>query len=589
MTVFELFRYILGTGKEPYKHQEELWKDLEGLGKEGRIIFLKAPTASGKTEAAVLPFISASYSDWGLGARLIYVLPNHSLIHSQSERINGWLRQLGSNLDVVVDHGSTGAIKPMLHGDIVLTTLDAFIYGYAALRTFHRRLNFPSGNIATSMLVFDEVQMYQDEAEYTPWLLSKMLSFLASTRIPIVVMTATMPELLEKRIKSEIKNGNVKEIAGEKPRRGKVKVYLSLNEHIGNFIDRCLSQKGRIDLRKVIERGEKALIVCNTVSKAKLIVDNIRRAIPANHVLLLHSRFTVNDRRKREEMIKNSQIIVATQIVEAGLDLEKVKYMITEVAPVDALLQRIGRVARRREEEGQAYILGLEDPSPYPSDLIKSTEEAIDEKRLEESLTDISTSQALVNKVYTKYLEEVREKRLKESVERAKGNERKVKELMKRIDDFLPALNEDAINATIYFKELSLFSQPPEVELKVRPERYITLILPSRDLVALVQEKLKHSESYEINSYMLPAILDDVSLNIPIRLVVRYEDDKRQLSNALLKVGDKAVELFYDRGRERSRGSWKVKIASEEDVRSYHTYLMNPSFYEEDGLVNLWK
>ncbi|MEM3715271.1 MAG: DEAD/DEAH box helicase, partial [Nitrososphaeria archaeon] len=177
MTVFKLFKSILGTEKEPYKHQKELWKELENLDKEGKLIFLKAPTASGKTEAAILPFIFESYDDWGLGARLIYVLPNHSLIHSQSERINSWLKRINSNLEVIIDHGSTGAVKPMLHGDIVLTTLDAFIYGYAALRTFHRRLNFPSGNIATSMLIFDEVQMYQDETEYTPWLLSKMLSF----------------------------------------------------------------------------------------------------------------------------------------------------------------------------------------------------------------------------------------------------------------------------------------------------------------------------------------------------------------------------------------------------------------------------
>lgn len=114
--------------------------------------------------------------------------------------------------------------------------------------------------------------------------------------------------------------------------------------------------------------NEKVLIICNTVKKAQEIFGMLREHFGEYENMLLHSRFrrkdrTEKERKLREEFEGKDGIgirpcwVVATQVVEVSLDISFDR-MITACAPIDALIQRFGRINRRRTTEA----LGKQKP-----------------------------------------------------------------------------------------------------------------------------------------------------------------------------------------------------------------------------------
>ncbi|SDM51720.1 CRISPR-associated endonuclease/helicase Cas3 [Catalinimonas alkaloidigena] len=108
-------------------------------------------------------------------------------------------------------------------------------------------------------------------------------------------------------------------------------------------------------LRRAVDAGEHVLWVSNRVKDAQ---ENYRWAtqhLPKAEVLLIHSRFRRGERRALEARVKELQhaagpcVVCATQVVEVSLDISYDR-MVTAAAPLDALIQRFGRVNRIRNE-----------------------------------------------------------------------------------------------------------------------------------------------------------------------------------------------------------------------------------------------
>ncbi|HWP46853.1 MAG TPA: CRISPR-associated helicase Cas3' [Candidatus Limnocylindrales bacterium] len=350
--VKETFKRIIE--KEPYDYQERAFREILNLSDSGGLALIEAPTASGKTEAVVFPYLTQhDIKSFPLARRLIYVLPTRALVNAQALRIKGYAQKLGLNLVVNIDHGAVQSPTPMFYGDVVLTTWDAFLYGYAAQRTIGTRLTIPAGNLALSMLVFDEVQMYQDWDFYTPRLMGSILNHFKGPGIPIVFMTATLPA----RLKEMLGLGEAVLISSlssdaKKPLRGTVHVEIEKEKDILDVI-----AKNRTTLEETIKRQEKVLIVTNTVKKAVEVWEKVKEI--DSEAILLHSRLVNQARREREQQLINGhfKVLVATQLVESGLDIPKITLGIVEAAPPDALIQRIGRVARRESEHGQVLVV----------------------------------------------------------------------------------------------------------------------------------------------------------------------------------------------------------------------------------------
>lgn len=110
-------------------------------------------------------------------------------------------------------------------------------------------------------------------------------------------------------------------------------------------------------LRRKLAEGGCAGVIVNTVKKAQKIAQLLRESLPDKEVQLFHAQFLMPDRAAREEQLmerigkdsvpesRNDLIVVGTQVMEQSLDLD-LDVLITELCPMDLLLQRIGRLHR---------------------------------------------------------------------------------------------------------------------------------------------------------------------------------------------------------------------------------------------------
>jgi len=523
-------------GFEPYKHQKEAFEKINSLADHGGVVIIKAPTASGKTESAVAPYFARIYDKSYLFAKLIYVLPTRALANAQRDRLEEISNKLGLKLKIVADHGNVYD-KPMLNGDVVVCTLDTFIYGYASLRTFGYRLHYPTSSIATSLVIFDEVQMFQDEEYYTPRIIARIFKYLYKSNIPFVVMTATLPEKLEDMLFKEnnipINEDNV--ITCDKARRGNVKMEYShstLMESLDEFIDE-------------IENSRKVGIILNTVPKAQKVYKKLKEILAGKEIILLHSRIKSGERERREKLLRKLDefIVVATQVIEAGLDVS-LNFMLTELAPADALIQRIGRVARRENEIGKAVIFEVNNQvEPYPKNLIENTRKIIDD--IENCLNDLNKIQKVVNEVYKDV--EISEHSL-------------------------------LIQADLYFDELRLFSLPPEYELRVRPELYVTLFVPSHDSIDKIKKEANERDwSKKSHLRDLGFNIKDNSFNVSVSWIRQKLENQKDL---LLKVNNKYICLDERFDRDRRQKIFGFSTCSW--IEPYRIYVLNPEFYSKD-------
>lgn len=627
----EFFRRI--TGHEPYDFQLRAWEKIDKAMSNGGKVVIEVPTAGGKTEAAIVPFLVEAYNGTWAVSRLIYVLPTRSLVERQAERIRKLLakilelreksekeaKELAERL-VTVEYG----LEPThaFLGWVVVTTWDAFLYGLAAHRTVGRRFTFPAGAIAQSLVVFDEVQMYQDESLYMPRLLSLVVRQLSEANVPVVVMSATIPSKLmgRKNIEFEYNIGKiaiakdaeivrVEETDSKKPERGKVNVQV-----VEGTIESVLD-----DIKETLKRGGRVLIVRNTVDRAVSTYLTLKPVAEELGVeaLLIHGRFAVEDRKKKERALDGAQLIVATQVVEAGLDLPNVGLVVTDIAPLDALIQRIGRCARRKGEKGKAIVLvETQDIGSFPK--IKSFSEArriIEERigtkiepfvefdnhkeynRVLKLTLDVSDKKQATWYIGTlKTIKELKKKKPPKelfivpydiapydhlvllrtydelgSLERYIYDVEEARKALDRVYRFHYANNivpREFYSAYVYFRELKLFSAPPEYELRSRPELYSMLYVLDED-----SEK-------ELN----PNSRNEVNLD-PNRIIRISHSTLGTMWDSIKNCIKGRVVRRWDSKKEKYR--WVLESVNEKSPRALTIYAVSKDCYSEE--LGLWR
>jgi len=154
--------------------------------------------------------------------------------------------------------------------------------------------------------------------------------------------------------------------------------YKNLSRHRISIEDCDVFEfvKDNDKLRSKIDEGKRILFILNTVDRAIKLYDELKNLARNKKVLIIHSRFTYKDRSSKEEEIATSTILVATQVAEVSLDIS-FDILVTEIAPLPALIQRFGRVNRygERAREINVWICKkMESPLPYLDLEIKWTE-----------------------------------------------------------------------------------------------------------------------------------------------------------------------------------------------------------------------
>jgi CRISPR-associated endonuclease/helicase Cas3 len=144
----------------------------------------------------------------------------------------------------------------------------------------------------------------------------------------------------------------------------------------------------------------RTLVICNTVDRAVAVHEGISVKLAGDtevDLMLMHSRFRPNERKQQADRLENpdiekhrcGQIIVATQVVEAGVDLSSA-ILWTEIAPLACLVQRFGRLNRGGEFgfdratpcgfQAQAIVVGIDAPDPASMALKNKGEKETAEK-----------------------------------------------------------------------------------------------------------------------------------------------------------------------------------------------------------------
>lgn len=317
-----------------------------------------------------------------------------------------------SDNDLIAHMWLSGRRKALL-ASFAVGTIDQLLMSalksrYVALRHL---------GLAGKVVVIDEAHAYD---VYMNQYLGRAVEWLGAMGVPVIVLSATLPSERRKSLVEAYgrsKSGPISQArgAGFGQKADNSDPYARLDGDIGYPAVVC-SQRGgtpsvtpvdasgrelpvvvtRLDddpaslerlLREKLVDGGCALVVRNTVRRAQATAYQLRRALPDIPVTMAHSRYMAFDRSRKDEWLRDtfgpdagpnrphSHIVVSTQVVEQSLDVD-FDLLITDLAPVDLILQRIGRMhrhPRRRPAQlrrAECHVAGADwaqsPPQPGP-------------------------------------------------------------------------------------------------------------------------------------------------------------------------------------------------------------------------------
>ncbi len=385
--------------------------------RETDLVILEAPMGEGKTEAAF--YLADCWRDNRRQRGAYTALPTQATSNQMFERFGSYLRQIcsgrqvefhllhgqaafseeysrirtgpiyGENSEGPTAHAWFQASKRGLLAPYGVGTVDQVFL--SVLKTRHGFVRL--FGLAGKTIIFDEVHAYD---LYMDKLLDRCLQWLRAMGCTVILLSATLStrrrrELLsawlpEAEVLSDVTPyPRITTVTGDEvqvqPCQATRKASLRLK--VCSPEDSPLAEA----LVQRVAAGGCAAVICNTVGSAQRLFATLEQACQntPTELRLFHARYLVRDRRRIEEEVlrmfgrdgkcrPKSAILVATQVVEQSLDLD-FDLMVTELAPVDLILQRAGRLHRHLErprpaglEEPELWVLAPLCPSGGPPD-----------------------------------------------------------------------------------------------------------------------------------------------------------------------------------------------------------------------------
>ena len=419
-------------GFEPNPIQSEVMNIVSEAETAG-IYILEAPMGLGKTEAA-LAAAEILAAKFGLGG-LYFGLPTQATANGIFSRIFSWANeQCDSEKHTIrlahgmtelneeyqsIFHGCANDVydeselfihswfegrKQALLADFVIGTVDQFLL--ASLKQKHVMLRHLG--LSGKVVIIDECHAYD---AYMNIYLDNTLAWMGAYKVPVIILSATLPpKRLNELVKAYL---NTKKwvVIDEQEYSYPLLTWTDHNEIKTRILPTDNTEKqicvNRIDEAELAKRlseklfnGGCAAVIVNTVDKAQKLSYQLSKQLEDFEVICFHSRYTATDRADKEKALlsrvgKNSKpddrnrlVVVGTQVIEQSLDLD-FDYLITELCPMDLLLQRSGRLHRHKRERPK----GLENPvvsifneyssgteNIYGKWLLKQTEKYLPEK-----------------------------------------------------------------------------------------------------------------------------------------------------------------------------------------------------------------
>lgn len=398
------------------------------------LLVVEAPMGMGKTEAALLA-AEVVAERFGMGG-VFFGLPTMATSNPMFSRVRSWLDEVPSkgtssislahskaglneeyqglmpwNRDIAVyddteDDGLSrreaaalvhswfmGRKRAILANHVVGTIDQGLFAGLKAKHVVLRHLG-----LASKVVIFDEVHAADD---YMRTYLKRVLEWLGAYRTPVILMSATLPPSQRQELVTAYAEGFTH---GDSPTIPETEEaypllttasstaevtpipYRSESTHVAVIpLDDSLDTLVEL-LRTSLAHGGCAGIIRNTVSRAQEVYSRLREELDCE-VVLLHSRFLAPHRaRKEADLIARLGrdgdkrpkriVVVGTQVLEQSLDVD-FDVLITDLAPTDLVLQRIGRLHRHRRdrptglEVPRCYLTGVEDWYSAPPEFVR--------------------------------------------------------------------------------------------------------------------------------------------------------------------------------------------------------------------------
>jgi CRISPR-associated endonuclease/helicase Cas3 len=366
---------------------------------EPYLLIVEAPMGMGKTEAAL--FAADHNLTHGITGGFFIGLPTQATTNAMYARVHdGYLANRGhsGSLNLQLIHGHAGMVleqqdrdrdgrtseeeeshlvarqwftgrkRPLL-APFGVGTIDQALMAVLQTRHWFVRLF----GLAGKTVIFDEVHAYDT---YMSTILERLLAWLAGIGCSVILLSATLPPSRRRALAAAYSGYDVEPASAAYPRLTLAvrepdrEARVSVTEvPRGAIVTKNITLETLpTDAKALAERlatdlaeGGCAAIICNTVNRAQEVYRALcDSALPDTDYLLFHARMPYGMREEREnavlarfgksmagksERYARRAILVATQVVEQSLDLD-FDWMASEMAPVDLLLQRMGRMHR---------------------------------------------------------------------------------------------------------------------------------------------------------------------------------------------------------------------------------------------------
>lgn len=321
----------------------------------GEDALLLAPTAGGKTEAAIFPILSRMANESWTGTSVLYICPLKALLNNLETRIDAYASWLGRR--AAVRHGDTaqGVRRRMLveRPDILMTTPES-IEAMLVSTTIdpHEVLR------DVRVVVVDEVHAFAgDDRGWHLLAVLERLSRLTGRQLQRVGLSATVgnaPELLEWLQGSNRGRTPARVIAPESP--GGARGADVALDFVGS-LENAAMVISRLHL------GEKRLVFADSRRSVEQL--GVRLSERDVETYVSHSSLSASERRRSETAFAEARncVIVATSTLELGIDVGDLDRVLQVGAPttVASFLQRLGRSGRRPGTSRNMTLLAADD------------------------------------------------------------------------------------------------------------------------------------------------------------------------------------------------------------------------------------
>jgi CRISPR-associated endonuclease/helicase Cas3 len=362
-----------------------------------RLVILEAPTGSGKTEAAL--YLSGKWLQERSGRGMYIAMPTQATSNQMFARTCRYLhkRYPQELVNIQLAHGQ--ALWSDNLKEIILSQIGEDAEGrIAAMRWFlpsKRTLLAPFGvgtvdqsflavlqtrhffvrlfGLANKVVIFDEVHAYDTYMSELFW---QLLGWLKAVNASVIILSATLPRnTRQKLVQAFTGRNDAAEMAAAFPRVTVVsdeetaEIGFESDRHRSVAIEHASNDPQAIQaiLEDRLSDGGCAAVICNTVRRAQELYEALKPGglVAPQDLILFHARFPYAWRMEKEKQVlerfsktgdrPHKSLVIATQVIEQSLDLD-FDLILTELAPVDLVVQRIGRLHRHNRAARPARI-----------------------------------------------------------------------------------------------------------------------------------------------------------------------------------------------------------------------------------------